>query len=929
MSSEKGSIARQLQHLPQSLYHYLNTSLQVKLSLLLAMLLAIILLGAGYSVFQFVESIEQEGWAGRQREAAISAVHTIDDFLLRAEDVMKLVGALSVEQIQRSPDLLPELLNRSPAWIEIARVDANGQLIAQATRDRPIIGNLVTIPLANWFQQARAGQRYLGPLLITAESEPYIVMAVPAADGGVVAGRLRMNLIWETVATLRFGRLGTAFIVDEQGIIIAHPNQQVILTYTSMIDRPEFRDVPPDGRQRFYINIFGEETLGVSLNIPGTPWRLFSEVPENEATELSTRAGIVFTFSLIVFGLILLGTMNYLLHHIVFRILKQIEQGAERIGKGDLSHPLPVRPEREVAQVARAFNEMMRQLQERNAEIARQTASLQAEVQERRRVERELIGARDAAEAASRAKSTFLATMSHELRTPLTAIIGYSQLMEQLAAKGIYDTVASDASRIRAAGLHLLTLINDILDISKIEAGRMTVNAEYASVAELVRSAVDVVLPQMQKNRNRLQTHCPPDIGILHSDTTKVRQALINLLSNAAKFTEDGEVTLTVTRHQHNDRVWFRFEVADTGIGIPADKIDKLFKAFSQVDDSPTRRYGGTGLGLALSQRLCELIGGRITVQSVVGKGSVFTMEIPAELGNELPTPTLIETLAPASTAPNGAAPSPVEADASASNALVLVIDDDPTIGDLIRRLVPANDAYVITAETGSEGARIALDLIPDLIVLDLKLPDRHGLEVLADLRSKPELANTPIVVLTIDEQAQRGLTLDVAEYLVKPIEPQRLLTVVQRYCRRTDKGSQPLILVIEDDRDLAELVARTLRTAGWQTEVAFDGATGLSMALSRQPDLILLDYMLPQLDGLQLLTQLRSQPAGSAIPVIFMTARDLTSEERSYLATSANAILRKADLNIEQIVVHIRQIIQPLSTATPQQSDMNYQRSS
>lgn len=897
---------------------HLNTSLQAKLTLFLSLMLALILLVAAYGVFLFIESIEHEGWAGRQREAAQNAVRTIDDFLLRIEDTLTLVGALSVEQVERSPDLLPEILNRVPAWIEIVRVDRNGRVVAEVTRDRSLLGDLVTIPLSNWFQQARAGQRYLGPLFITADSEPYIIMAIPAPDGGVVAGRLRMNLLWETVATIRFGRTGSAYIVNEDGVIIAHPNPQVVLNYTSISNRPEFRAFPPDGSQQYYINLAGEETLGVALNIPGTSWRLFTEMPETEATELSTRAGVTFTFSLIIFGILLLLATNYLLNRFVFRVLDELRQGAERIGGGDLTHPLPVRSEREVAEVGRAFNAMMHQLRARNAEIAKQTESLKAEIQERRRVEQELIKARDAAEAASRAKSTFLATMSHELRTPLTAIIGYSQLMEQLVERGIYEHVAHDVSRIRAAGAHLLTLINDILDISKIEAGRMTVSAEYADVADLVRTAVNTVLPQMDKNRNRLQVHCPPDIGLLNSDATKVRQALINLLSNAAKFTEDGEVTLTVTRQAQDGKTWFRFEVADTGIGIPADKLDKLFKAFSQVDDSPTRKYGGTGLGLALSQRLCELIGGRITVQSTVGKGSVFTMEIPAELGDVLPAPTL--RLADLPPAEDASEPPPVAADTAApvSNAIVLVIDDDPTVGDLIRRIAPGNEVYVVTAETGAEGLRLATDLLPDLIVLDLKLPDLHGIEVLARLREAPELASIPVVVLTIDDQARRGLTLAVAEYLVKPVEPERLLAVVQRYCRRQDGELPSHILIIEDDQALAELVARTLRTAGWPVEVAFDGETGLTAALTRPPGLILLDYMLPKMDGLQLLEHLRADPIGQSIPVIFMTARDLTAGDRERLSQTVSAIQRKADLDLEQIVVRIRQMMQrnPASSA-------------
>jgi len=231
-----------------------------------------ILLIAAYGVFRYIETVEQEGWAGRQREAAQYAVRTIDDFLLRVEDTLNLVGALSVQQIRQSPELLPEILNRIPAWIEIVRVDATGRVIASTSRDQPLLTNPASILLANWFQQARKGNNYLSPLFITTNSEPYIILSMPASDGGVVAGRLRMNLLWETVATIRFGRTGHAYIVDDLGTIIAHPDPQIVLANTTIGERPEFRTFPPDGNQRFYINRFQQETLGVALNIPGTPW---------------------------------------------------------------------------------------------------------------------------------------------------------------------------------------------------------------------------------------------------------------------------------------------------------------------------------------------------------------------------------------------------------------------------------------------------------------------------------------------------------------------------------------------------------------------------------------------------------------------------------------------------------------------------------
>ncbi len=298
-------------------------------------------------------------------------------------------------------------------------------------------------------------------------------------------------------------------------------------------------------------------------------------------------------------------------------------------------------------------------------------------------------------------------------------------------------------------------------------------------------------------------------------------------------------------------------------------------------------------------------------MESTVGVGSTFTIEIPAILGDPLTTSTLDLDELPSQVTSE----QPVTIDESVpvvpvSNAIILVIDDDPTVGTMIQRLMASGEAYVVTATTGAEGLRLATDLVPDLIVLDLKLPDLHGLEVLARLRDNPELTNIPIVVLTIDEQSRRSITFPIAEYLVKPVALETLLEVVKRYCRPQSTSSTDHILLVEDDQRLAELLERTLRAAGWSVEVTFDGEAGLTAALTRPPGLILLDYMLPKLDGLQFLAQLRTDPIGQTIPVILMTARDLSTDERQQLAASADAIQHKANLDIETLITHIRTML-------------------
>ncbi|MEI8308908.1 MAG: ATP-binding protein [Chloroflexales bacterium] len=247
-----------------------------------------------------------------------------------------------------------------------------------------------------------------------------------------------------------------------------------------------------------------------------------------------------------------------------------------------------------------------------------------------RQTEMVLVQARDDADAANRAKSQFLATMSHELRTPLTAIIGYSQLLEHLVEIGDFHSIESDLHHIYTAGKHLLALINGVLDFSRIEAGQLQIVIERVDVPDLVRNAIVAVNPLIAQNRNTLQVACPACMAAMYTDPLKVRQSLLNLLGNAAKFTEAGTIQLTVTQELIGGADWVCFAVADSGIGISTDQMPKLFKPFSQIDDSLNRKYGGTGLGLALSQRLCQLLGGNITVVSTIGVGSIFTMRLPA-----------------------------------------------------------------------------------------------------------------------------------------------------------------------------------------------------------------------------------------------------------------------------------------------------------
>jgi PAS domain S-box-containing protein len=404
------------------------------------------------------------------------------------------------------------------------------------------------------------------------------------------------------------------------------------------------------------------------------------------------------------------------------------------------------------------------------------------DVTERKRVQEELVAAIDAAEDASRAKSAFLANMSHELRTPLNAIIGYSEMLQEEARdRGLPDLVP-DLEKIHGSGRHLLTLINDILDLSKIEAGKLELMSEMFDVHNLVRDVESTIAPLVAARDNALEVRCPADMGAMRSDMTRVRQVLLNLLSNASKFTERGTILLDVGPEQRNGAAWVRFSVRDTGIGMSPEQLGKLFQAFTQVDVSTTRRYGGTGLGLVISRQLCQMMGGDVTVESEMGKGSTFTVRLPRDPESRRTGEETTEVIADLPGDP-----------VSESASTVLVIDDDRVVRDLLQRFLRKEGFQVLVASSGEEGLRTARELRPSIITLDIVMPGMDGWSVLRALKIDPELAHIPVLLITIVDNAEMGYSLGAADYLTKPIDWRRLGAAVRRF--RQDSLSATLIV--------------------------------------------------------------------------------------------------------------------------------------
>jgi len=497
-------------------------------------------------------------------------------------------------------------------------------------------------------------------------------------------------------------------------------------------------------------------------------------------------------------------------------------------------------------------------------------------------------------EVANRHKSEFLANMSHELRTPLNAIIGYSEMLREEAEDTSAAAFVPDLRKIHGAGRHLLELINAVLDLSKIEAGKMEVFLETFGVPEMVRDIAAVIEPLAEKNGNRLEVRCDEALGAMRADLTKVRQALFNLLSNACKFTDHGTVTLAVDREEADGTGWFRFAVRDTGIGLTPEQVGRLFQEFTQADAETGRKYGGTGLGLALSRRLCRMMGGDITVESAPGHGSTFTIRLPAVV-TEPPTETVTAAGAGGSAGPAAEA---------APAGTVLVIDDEASARELMERFLAREGFQVVTAGGGEEGLRLARERRPDAITLDVLMPGVDGWAVLAALKGDPATADIPVVMLTIVDERNLGYALGAADYLTKPIDRDRLLAVLSKHRRGRS------VLVVDDDPDVRALLRRSLEREGYAVVEAEHGRAALARLGEATPDLVLLDLMMPEMDGFEFLVELRRLPASRHVPVVVITAKDLTPEDHRRLNGSVERILAKGAVSREALLGEVRALV-------------------
>src|SRR5438067_323270 len=525
------------------------------------------------------------------------------------------------------------------------------------------------------------------------------------------------------------------------------------------------------------------------------------------------------------------------------------------------------------------FNGMLSQIEEHEKEI--------------QEVNEQLVQSEQRARAATQAKSHFLANMSHELRTPLNAIIGYSEMLQEEAQDSGQESFIPDLKKINRSGRHLLDLINDVLDLSKIEAGKMELYLETFDVPNLLEDVSTTVQLLVQKNSNTLEVRCPANLGAMRADMTKVRQSLFNLLSNASKFTNNGKITLEAAREISPTKAdWIVFRVSDTGVGMTPEQQDRVFEAFSQADASTARDFGGTGLGLTITKTFCRMMGGDVTLTSEPGKGTTFTIRLPTEVREPKA---------------ESAAASESIASLKMEGRPVLVVDDDADTRQVLQRFLNRKGFPVECASSGEEGLRLARELHPMAIILDVMMPGMDGWAVLSTLKSEPGVSDIPVVMLTIVDDKNLGYALGATDYMIKPVNRDRLTEILAKF---RDVPPPRSALVVDDEEPARKMLTQILEKERWNVVQAENGLVALELIAKQRPDLILLDLMMPKMNGYQFVAELHKHAEWRSIPIIVVTAKDMSTAERIALDGYVEKVLPKHALTEDALLTEIQDLI-------------------
>ena len=525
---------------------------------------------------------------------------------------------------------------------------------------------------------------------------------------------------------------------------------------------------------------------------------------------------------------------------------------------------------------------------------------------------------KEKANAANKTKSQFLANMSHELRTPLNAIIGLTEMLKEDATDDGLEDFVEPLDRVFNAGKHLLTLINDVLDLSKIEAGKIDLFNETFELKPIIDDIIKTSEPLAAKNENKLLLNFDSKIDQITSDQTRIKQVVLNLISNACKFTEKGSITVTLKK---KNRTFVRngrkislgdlitVEISDTGIGMTQDQMDRLFNSFVQADSSTTRKYGGTGLGLTISKQLAIMMGGDVTVKSIINEGTTFIFTFLADY-KDASEDTKNKKATESSLIKNVVS---IENQTSTQNKnakTILVIDDDPTVSELIKRQLTKDASYnVIIANNGKDGLKLAKEIKPNLITLDILMPEMDGWSVLRTLKADPEVSNIPVIMASILDEKNKGFSLGASDFVSKPIEKESLLNSIENLIGKSENLK---ICLIEDDENLRFTIKELLQKQGNSVIEAKNGKVGIELLKKEEnlPDLILLDLMMPEMNGFEFLNQIKGTKLKS-IPVLVLTGADLQDEDIKFLKGETEKVIQKTDDTVSSIAEEINKVMQ------------------
>jgi diguanylate cyclase (GGDEF)-like protein len=789
----------------------------------------------------------------------------------------------------------------------------------------------------NWFQEAMSGRPVVaGPHLCSAgRGFVNLHFAVPIVDKGgnnpvgVLYIERQREQIFSSFKNFRYGETGHLEVVD----VFSR-------TYVMEALGAEKETVPGwlisdilEKKKGWSLGIDEHGNKAVKAFAPLTLIGWYAVVGQDVSEVYAPMKALMMGATIPGFFTVLVLAFIWfnLSRKMILRPISNLSEGASQIGHGNLDYRLDIKTGDELENLAHEFNTMAESLsasqeklrrwnEELKEEVAKRTADLEETMEELKVSKEELQDSLDELEAnreelekrnedlasanvrlreMDRLKSEFLANMSHELRTPLTAVIGFSELLIDRVMGDLNEEQAGCVENVLTSGQHLLKLINDILDLSKIEAGKMEIHMEGFQLSAIVDFVRKIVSPLIEKKGQVLNVDVADGMPDIYADPGKIKQLLLNLVGNAIKFTPDGGRVGIRAEFKDN---YFVLSVSDTGIGIRPEDRERIFQEFQQAEGSTSREYGGTGLGLTLTKRLAEMHGGRIELESEVGRGSRFTVYLPLRIEKR---PLLKEV--EAAEKPEEAAVPPGRAEIQ---PLVLVVEDDPKLSRLLTVYLTQAGYRVETAMDGEEALRKAKELQPFAITLDIMLPKKDGWEVLQELKGMPETRDIPVTIVSMVEDKDIGFSLGAADYLVKPVSREGLLGSLEKYSFTTKVAKERMrVLVVDDDPRIVEYLASILRRAGFQVTAATGGEEGLRIALEELPDLIILDLMMPKVSGFDVIRELKRHPSGRGIPVFVLTAKDLSREEKNTLLADVARVFQKGEVAKEELVEAIRRM--------------------